>query len=156
MFPSYPLQWLRFLLRSAKREEFMCLIFSWRSSSPFGIRFTSGSAQVRNSVSEGLKKIIIFFRLYSFSPHMVGAKFFAVFLILMRSRSPASFLRNFQTVLTCPAKPCTVIFAYLSSQILYHPPLLHSLYSSNSDVSLPQKCQVCPIPRAFAHAVCSA
>lgn len=120
------------------------------------LEFSSPQGQLRwgtQSLKDS-KKIIIFFRLYSFSPHMVGAKFFAVFLILMRSRSPASFLRNFRTILTCPAKPCTVIFAYLSSQIMYHSPFLHSLCSSNSDLPVPQMCQVFPIPRA--HAVCSA
>lgn len=95
------------------------------------------------------EKIIIFFSLGSFSLHMVGATFFAVFLILMRSRSPASFLRNVQTILTCPAKPCMVLFAYLSSQILSHSPLFHSLRSSKRDLSVPQRCQVFPIPQSL-------
>lgn len=115
------------------------------------LEFSSLQGQLRWGIQSlrDSEKIIIFFSLCSFSPHMVGATFFAVFLILMRSRSPASFLRNIQTILTCPAKPGTVLFAYLSSQILSHSPLLHSLHSSNKDLSVPQRCQVFPIPQSL-------
>lgn len=88
----------------------------------------------------GTHKNHYIFQVVQLSPHTVGAKFFAVFLILMRSRSPASFLRNSQTILTCPAKPHIVIFAYLSSQILYHslPSFIH--YAPATMISQFLKC----------------
>lgn len=78
----------------------------------------------------------------------------AVFFILNRSRS-ASFLRNFQTSLTWPEKPCIVIFASLQPNLTS---LSSSLphYAPVTMVSLPRLCQALPQPRAFAHGVHSA
>ena len=106
-----------------REKEFTCPIFPQRGLSPFGIQFTWGSAQVRNSVSEELNKIfLIFFMLCSF-PHIWWEQHsLAAFFVLNSSISPAFLLRNFQTILTWPAKPCIVIFACLSGSILYQSP----------------------------------
>ena len=77
-----------------RENEFTWPIFSHRDLSPFGIQVSWGSLS-EEPVSE----------LCSF-PH-VGSEqqCLAAFLILSSSRSPASLLRNFQTVLTWPANP---------------------------------------------------
>lgn len=88
-----------------------------------------GTQSLRNS-----KEFILLKAVQLFPTYGEGNILLQFCFVLKKSRSPASFLRNFQTILTRPAKPCIVIFAVSLAKSYITLPLPPSLCSLKSSI----------------------